>query len=152
MGSLLSLHPMTESDLDTVMAVEKRAYPYPWTKGIFSDCLRHNYLCLLHAKQGKLLAYCVLMLSLDELHILNLTVNPNHQKQGLGTRLLYTVEKIAQELNARECFLEVRPSNRAAICLYTKQGFNEIGLRRNYYPAKHGREDAVLMGKTLIDS
>lgn len=147
---LLPLRPMTEADLDIVMEIEERAYPYPWSRGIFSDCLRHGYHALLHEADGKLLAYCVLSVAVEELHILNITVEPALQRQGLGKRLLHTAETFGRGLGANDCFLEVRPSNTAAIRLYLLHGFNEIGLRKNYYPARQGREHAVLMAKTLL--
>jgi len=142
---------MSEVDLDRIMAVETRAYPYPWTRKIFTDCIRQPYHCLMYEKAEQIQAYCVLMQALDELHILNLTVNPDFQQRGLGSQLLYTIEEIGQRLQANECFLEVRPSNTAALRLYSQQGFNEIGLRKHYYPSENGREDAVLMGKTLLN-
>lgn len=147
---LLTLRPLQEQDLDRIMVIEERAYPYPWTRGIFSDCLKHNYHCLLHEDNGEIIAYGVISAAVEEMHILNLTVEPEKQNQGLGKRLLTTLEMIGRGLDAKECFLEVRPSNTSAIRLYTKHGFNEIGLRKNYYPADQGREHAVLMAKTLL--
>lgn len=146
----LPVRPMTEADLAAVMQIELRAYTHPWTQGIFSDCLRHQYPCFVYQPKHTIEAYVVLMKSLEELHILNITVAPELQGQGLGTKLLNTVEKIGVGLSASDCFLEVRQSNQAAIKLYLKQGFNEIGLRKNYYPAHNGREHAILMAKTLF--
>lgn len=150
-AELLPLRPMLESDLDQLMPIELRAYPYPWTRGIFSDCLRHNYHCLLHEQDGIIVAYSVISVAVEEMHLLNLTVNPDYQGNGLGRRLLSTMEMIGRGLDAKECFLEVRPSNKAAINLYINHGFNEVGLRKDYYPAKQGREDAVVMAKTYVD-
>ena len=147
---LLQLRPIMDSDLDQLMTIELRAYPYPWTRGIFSDCLRHNYHCLLHEQDNIIIAYSVISVAVEEMHLLNLTVNPDYQGTGLGKRLLNTMEVIGRGLDAKECFLEVRPSNKAAINLYLNQGFNEIGLRKDYYPAKQGREDAVVMAKVLL--
>lgn len=146
----LPLRPMLGADLDPIMRIEEQAYPYPWTRGIFSDCLRHHYPCFVYEEQHRIVAYCVLMLSLDELHLLNLTVTPQRQQQGLGRKLLNTVERVGLGLAAKDCFLEVRPSNVAARQLYLRHGFHEIGLRKNYYPAQQGREDAILMAKTLF--
>ena len=149
-NELLNLRPITEDDLDQLMKVENRAYPHPWTRGIFSDCLKHNYQCLLHEKNDQIIAYGVIQVIIDEMHILNLTVNPDFQQQGLGKKLLQTFETIGTGMKASNCFLEVRPSNTAALRLYMQSGFNEIGLRKNYYPASKGRrEDAVVMAKHL---
>ena len=148
---LLPLRPMSLADLERIMRIEERAYPYPWTLGIFQDCLKQKtYHAYIYQPDQQILAYCVLSVAVGELHILNITVEPSHQQQGLGKRLLATAEQIGHSLGAQDCFLEVRPSNTPAIHLYLAQGFNEIGLRKNYYPAKHGRESAILMAKTLI--
>ncbi|HPE61746.1 MAG TPA: ribosomal protein S18-alanine N-acetyltransferase [Thiolinea sp.] len=140
------MHP---DDLDAVMAIELAAYPHPWSRGIFEDCLKHNYHCLVHEKVGEIVAYTVISVAAGEMHVLNLTVRSESRKQGLGKHLLMAAEKIGQALGADECFLEVRPSNTAALQLYRHQGFNEVGLRRNYYPAHKGREHAVIMAKVL---
>ncbi len=147
---LLILQPMAESDLDQIMEIELRAYPYPWTRKIFSDCLKHNYHCLLHKRDDTIIAYAVISAAAVEMHILNLTVEPEQQHQGLGKRLINTLEMIGRGLDAKECFLEVRPSNESAIRLYQNHGFNEVGLRKDYYPAKKGREHAVVMAKVLL--
>lgn len=147
---LLTLRPIIERDLDQVMLIEERAYPYPWTRSIFSDCLKHSYHCLLHEQNNTIIAYAVISAAAGEMHILNLTVEPTQQNQGLGKRLIATLETIGRGLDAKECFLEVRPSNQSAIHLYQNQGFNEVGLRKDYYPAKKGREHAVVMAKVLL--
>ena len=149
-AELLQLRPILETDLDQLMPIELKAYPYPWTRGIFSDCLRKAYPCFLHESEGEIIAYSVISAAVEEMHLLNLTVNPEHQGKGLGKRLLHTMEMIGRGLDAKECFLEVRPSNKSAIKLYLNHGFNEIGLRKNYYPADKGRENAVVMAKTLL--
>ena len=150
-SSFLPLRPMLTTDLERLMLIERTSYLYPWTIGIFQDCLKQSsYHAYLHELNEEILAYCVLSIAVGELHILNITVAPNRQNQGLGKRLLATAEQIGRSLGAQDCFLEVRPSNTSAIRLYLSQGFNEIGLRKNYYPAKNGRESAILMAKTLI--
>lgn len=149
-SELLQLRPILASDLDRLMQVELRAYPYPWTRGIFNDCLRHSYHCLLHEQDEVIIAYSVISVAVEEMHLLNLTVNPDYQGHGLGKRLLNTMEMIGRGLDAQECFLEVRPSNKTAIQLYLNSGFNEIGLRKDYYPATQGREDAIVMAKVLL--
>ena len=88
--------------------------------------------------------------AVGESHILNLCVHPDHQSKGLGTMLLVHLLQIAVERNANMTFLEVRPSNFSAIKMYVGQGFDEIGVRRNYYPAKIGREDALILARTVV--
>lgn len=148
---VLPLRPMLVADLKRIMLIEERAYPYPWTLGIFQDCLRNtSYHAYIYELNQQILAYCVLSVAVGELHILNITVEPQQQNQGWGKRLLATAEQMGRGLGAEDCFLEVRPSNTPAIQLYLSQGFNEIGLRKNYYPTKNGREHALLMAKTLL--
>lgn len=145
------LRPLGVDDLDAVMAIEDRAYGFPWTLGIFRDCLRVGYCCWCYENNGEILGYGVMSVAAGESHILNLTVNPDVQRQGVGTRLLKHFLQLACRHNADTVMLEVRPSNTPAIRLYEKLGFNEIGLRRNYYPAEDGREDALLLALSLVD-
>lgn len=152
MTNPLALRPMRESDLPTIMAIEERAYPYPWSLSNFKDCLKHNYDCWVYEQDRQIIAYTVLMLVLDELSILNICVDPDYQRQGLGTALLNTIETLGQTRGMSHCFLEVRPSNKAALRLYQQRGFNEIGLRKRYYPAAMGREDAIVMAKAILTS
>ncbi|MEN9502125.1 MAG: ribosomal protein S18-alanine N-acetyltransferase [Pseudomonadota bacterium] len=149
-ADLLPLRPMTLVDLDTVMVIEERAYPFPWTRRNFQDCLKQGYLCQVYEQDDKIMAYAVVMLVLDEMHLLNICVDPSLQGQRFGSRLLRTMEHHAAVRQAQTCFLEVRQSNFAAIRLYLNAGFNEVGLRKAYYPAKLGREDAIVMAKTLL--
>ncbi|MBV2208697.1 MAG: ribosomal protein S18-alanine N-acetyltransferase [Thermomonas sp.] len=145
------LRPMRETDLDAVMAVEVRAYPFPWTRGIFRDCLDAGYAMWLQERQGDLVGYGVLSIAADEAHILNLCTAPGNEGQGLGQRMLQSLLKIARGHGAQRVFLEVRPSNTRAITLYERSGFNEIGRRPRYYPAQNGREDAIVMAMELLD-
>ena len=146
-----SLRPMREADLDAVMLVEERAYPYPWTRGIFRDCLRAGYPMWLLEQQGVIVGYGVLSIAAGEAHVLNLCTSPGHEGQGLGARMLQALLKIARGHGAQRVFLEVRPSNPRAIALYQRSGFNEIGRRPRYYPARDGREDAIVMAMELLD-
>ena len=146
-----SLRPMREADLDAVMLVEERAYPYPWTRGIFRDCLRAGYPMWLLEQQGVIVGYGVLSIAAGEAHVLNLCTAPDHEGQGLGARMLQALLKIARGHGAQRVFLEVRPSNPRAIALYQRSGFNEIGRRPRYYPARDGREDAIVMAMELLD-
>lgn len=146
-----SLRPMRESDLDAVMAIEVRAYPFPWTRGIFRDCLRAGYSMWVYERGGALLGYGVLSVAAGEAHVLNLCTAAGNEGVGLGHRMLATLLKIARGQRAQRVFLEVRPSNPRAIELYQRAGFNEIGRRPRYYPASAGREDAIVMAMELLD-
>ncbi|HFD81329.1 MAG TPA: ribosomal-protein-alanine N-acetyltransferase [Gammaproteobacteria bacterium] len=140
---------MSVDDLDAVMEIERRAYEYPWTPGIFRDCLRVGYCCWCCEGGEGIQGYGVMSVAAGESHILNLTVDPGLQRRGIGSRLMRHFMQLARRHGADTVMLEVRPSNRAAIALYQKLGFNEMGVRRNYYPAAEGREDALLLGKNL---
>lgn len=145
------LRPMREGDLDTVMEIERRAYPFPWTHGIFRDCLRADYPAWILHDEARILGYAVLSVAAGEAHVLNLCIDPVMQGGGHGRRLLRALLKIARGHGAQRVFLEVRPSNPRAIALYHDEGFNEIGRRPRYYPAKHGREDAIVMAIELFE-
>jgi ribosomal-protein-alanine N-acetyltransferase len=143
--------PIKQADIDAVMAIELRAYPFPWTVGIFRDCLNVGHECWLMAGRGGLIGYFVLSCAAGEGHLLNLCVAPEHQGHGNGRRLLQQVFNVAQWYRLQRLFLEVRPSNPQAIALYESEGFNEIGRRPNYYPALKGREDGIVMAIELLD-
>lgn len=142
--------PMTVGDLDEVMVHERELYPFPWTRGNFADSMAAGYSAwTLRDARGELMGYAVLMLSIDEAHLLNLSVTKRFQRFGFGWRLLDRLAAHARESGARTMLLEVRPSNSAAQRLYRRYGFEPIGNRRGYYPAEGGREDAVVMRITL---
>jgi ribosomal-protein-alanine N-acetyltransferase len=145
----LSFRPMQEADLTDVIEIERRSYPYPWTRMIFSDCLRAGYSCWVCERQGIIEGYGVLSVAAGESHLLNLCVRPETQQQGIGRNLLKYFISIARRHGAEVIFLEVRPSNKAALELYGKSGFNELGVRKDYYPAAIGREDALILGRVL---
>lgn len=147
----ITLRPMREADLDAVMEIELRAYPFPWSRGIFRDCLHSGYAMWVQEQQGVIVGYGVLSIAADEAHVLNLCTAPGHEGQGLGQRMLQALLKIARGHRAQRVFLEVRPSNPRAIALYERAGFNEIGRRPRYYPAHDGREDAIVMAMELLD-
>jgi [ribosomal protein S18]-alanine N-acetyltransferase len=144
------LRPMTEADIDAVMGIELEAYPFPWTHAIFRDCLRAGYACWVLDGDGGLLGYGVLSAAAGEAHVLNVCVSPRHQGEGHGRRLMRRLIDLARWHHAERIFLEVRPSNPAAIALYDSLGFNEIARRANYYPAAGGREDAIVMALELL--
>lgn len=150
MSDAITFRPMTEADLDAVLKIEYAAFSHPWTRGIFTDSLK-SYNCWLMFEGNQQVGHGVINLILDEAHLLNITVKPESQGRGLGLRLLKHLMKEAYELGGRECFLEVRASNQSAYRLYERFGFNEVGRRRDYYPAVGGREDALVMACTLVD-
>ena len=141
--------PMQMDDLDTIMAIEPQIYPYPWTRGNFSDSLSSGYSAWVLMLNDQIIGYSLMMLVLDEAHLLNLSVAKPYQEQGLGRVLLEHMVSIARKNQMANMFLEVRPSNISAIALYENMGFNEMAVRRGYYPAANSREDAVLMGLAL---
>lgn len=146
----VSLRALRENDLNAVMAIEVRGYPYPWTRGIFLDCLRAGYPGLAMEQGGLLIGYGVLSLAADEAHVLNICIDPLVQSRGLGRQLLRALVEMARNRGAQRVFLEVRPSNTPALRLYHSEGFNEIGRRPRYYPAAQGREDALVMAIELV--
>jgi ribosomal-protein-alanine N-acetyltransferase len=142
--------PMCASDLDDVVRAEQQIYPFPWSHGNFADSLRSGYSCwVLRDATAVLQAYAIVMLALDEAHLLNLSVARTFQRSGLGWRTLEWVAEVARGHGARSMLLEVRPSNPSAIRLYERYGFQRIGVRRGYYPAAAGREDAIVMRAPL---
>ena len=147
----VSLRALRESDLNAVMAIELRGYPFPWTRGIFIDCLRAGYPGLAMERDGLLVGYGVLSIAADEAHVLNICIDPLAQSRGLGRQLLRALVQLAADRGAQRVFLEVRPSNTPALALYHSEGFTEIGRRPRYYPAAQGREDAVVMAIELVD-
>lgn len=143
------LRAMQMADLDAVMAIEPTIYSYPWTRGNFSDSLNSGYSAWVLEANQTIIGYALLMVILDEAHLLNLSVAKDQQKKGLGRYLLEHMLQIAKNHKAANMFLEVRPSNISAITLYENMGFCEMAVRRGYYPAPNGREDAILMGLAL---
>jgi ribosomal-protein-alanine N-acetyltransferase len=139
---------MSVSDLGAVMALEAHAYSHPWSHGNFVDSLAAGHLAEVLEADG-LIGYFVAMIGVDELHLLNLTVAPARQGQGHGLGLLEAVLAHARARRLAAVWLEVRASNVRARALYARHGFDEVGLRRGYYPAHHGREDAVVMRRAI---
>ena len=144
------LRAMRAEDLDQVVAIELEAYEFPWTLGIFRDCLRAGYNCWVLAQSVEVIGYGVLTVAAREAHILNVCVAKDQQSHGHGRHLMQRLVDLARWHRAERVFLEVRPSNKRAIALYHNLGFNEIGKRPNYYPAKRGREDAIVMAMELL--
>lgn len=140
---------MTGGDLDAVMRAENRIYPFPWTRGNFVDSLAAGYRAWILREGDDMRGYGVVMPVLEEAQLLNISVIPERQGQGLGARLLdfFMMDALAQ--GALRMFLEVRPSNTTGRRLYERRGFVQIGRRRDYYPAHGGREDALVMARDL---
>ncbi len=147
----LSFREMSEGDLDMVMRNEYRAYSFPWTRGIFQDCLKSGYDCRLLCVDGDICGHAIMSAAAGEAHLLNICVRRDLQGYGLGRKFALHVIERARTLGAGALFLEVRPSNRVAIYLYTSLGFAEIGQRRDYYPSNEGREDALVFTLPLAE-
>lgn len=143
------LRPMQDHDLDAIMQIEPTIYPYPWTRGNFSDSLQSGYRAWVITLHDEIVGYTLMMLALDEAQLLNISVAAPYQKQGLGRVLLNHMLVLAKQDKATNMFLEVRASNTPAIALYADMGFDKVSVRRGYYPAETGREDAVLMRLAL---
>ncbi len=143
------LRDMIESDLDAVLAIEREVHAHPWTRGNFSDALQSKYQCKVYEADGAMLGYAVLMWAVDEAELLDIAIAAQHQRHGWGHKLLEEMMVLARRNDMRRVVLEVRASNAAAIGLYKSMGFTDIGLRRDYYPAENGREDAILMEREL---
>lgn len=145
----VTYRPMQEEDLDAVMAIEPKIYSHPWSRGNFADSLKSGYSCWVMELDGEVIGYGALMVVLDEAHLLNLSIAKAYQGRGLGRALLAHFIEVAKRHGGQMMFLEVRPSNTSAIGLYESMGFNEFSVRKGYYPAENGREDAILMGLAL---
>lgn len=139
------IRPMMEMDLPEVAAIELKSYAFPWSENIFRDCLRVGYTCRSLDLAGQIIGYGVMSLGAGEAHILNLCVREEFRIVGFGRRLLEHMLERAAAAGISEAFLEVRPSNLAAIRLYQRLGFEQIGIRRGYYQAPDGREDAIVL-------
>jgi len=143
------IRPMRALDIADVVAIERAAYQFPWSEGIFRDCLRVGYVCRVVTAGRQVVAYGVMSFGAGEAHILNLCVGEAWRCRGVGKRLLGTLLERAAAAGMAEAFLEVRPSNTAAIRLYQSVGFEQAGMRRGYYQAAGGREDAAVLRRVL---
>jgi len=141
--------PMQSGDLDAVLAAERRIYAFPWTRGNFDDSLASGYGAWLMLDGASLLGYAVMMLVLDEAHLLNISIVPERQRAGMGSTLLEQLLAEAAGRGALRMFLEVRPSNLAARAFYLRHGFVQVGERPAYYPAHQGREAALVLERAL---
>lgn len=143
--SSLSLRAMSNADLARVLEIEASSYGFPWSEGIFRDCLRVGYVCRVVVIDDMIVGYGILSALVREAHILNLCLDNRYRRMGLGRRLLEHLLALAMQKNVQEVFLEVRPSNLSALSLYRNCGFEQVGRRHNYYRAREGREDALVL-------
>lgn len=144
------LEAMTPDHLNAVLKIEQHTYPHPWSRGNFADALRAAYPGQLLMAGDEILGYMVAMLGFEEVHLLNITVAPDHQGQGWGRLMLEALAIWSRGQGAKTLWLEVRQSNARAIRVYEAHGYHRVGLRRGYYPDGHGkREDAVVMSLNL---
>ena len=148
--SEIYIRPMIEQDVTSIINIEDNAYDFPWNKTIFQDCLHAGYCSWVIEFNNILVGYGIMLITSDESHILNLCIHPDYQSRGIGKLLFNHFLVLDRRENIHRIFLEVRPTNFKAIRLYLSMGFNEIGKRRNYYPTKIGREDALILAKTLL--
>lgn len=143
------IRTMTHEDLSHVAAIERRSYEFPWSHGVFRDCLLAGYQCVVLEQEGDVIGYSILSVAAGEAHILNICVHPEYRSRGYGEKLLDEILFRARAASVREIFLEVRPSNEHALALYRKKGFHKVADRPAYYQASHGREDANVLVKKL---
>ncbi len=140
---------MAPVDIEQVMRIECEVYQFPWTRRIFSDCIRVGYHCWLALREHDPVGHAVISVTAGESHILNLSVANAHQRKGYGRQFIEFLVNEARDRDAHTMLLEVRPSNNAAIDCYNATGFSEIGSRKDYYPAPGGREDALLFARHI---
>lgn len=143
------IRAMAHDDLSLVSDIERRSYEFPWSHGVFRDCLLAGYHCVVLERDGRVAGYGILSIAAGEAHILNLCVDPNYRSHGYGEQLLDAILAQSRASKVREIFLEVRPSNVMALALYRKKGFHRVARRPAYYQASDGREDAAVLAKKL---
>ncbi|HEX5766175.1 MAG TPA: ribosomal protein S18-alanine N-acetyltransferase [Woeseiaceae bacterium] len=136
---------MVHDDLAQVSDIERRSYDFPWSHGVFRDCLLAGYTCIVLERGDTVAGYGILSVAAGEAHVLNICVDPDYRRLGYGDRLLDELLARARSASVKEVFLEVRPSNVNALSLYRKKGFRQIAQRRAYYQARSGREDAAVL-------
>ena len=140
-----SCRPLDEQDLERVVGIERRSYDYPWSSGVFRECLRAGYCMWGAFADSELVGYCVMSVAVGEAHILNICVDPDHRRSGIAWQLMMNMLDVARAHTADTMLLEVRPSNRGARALYQAMGFRRVGVRTGYYPGRNGREDAWIL-------
>jgi [ribosomal protein S18]-alanine N-acetyltransferase len=140
----IAFRAMRSDDVPEVLAIERATYAFPWSEGIFRDCIRVGYLCRIAELDGDTVGYGILSCGAGEAHVLNVCVRGDLRSGGIGRRMMELLLERARGAGMVHAFLEVRPSNPVAIALYESMGFTRIGLRRAYYQAAGGREDAIV--------
>jgi ribosomal-protein-alanine N-acetyltransferase len=148
---LVKFRPMIPTDIPAVGSVERASYAFPWSEGIFRDCLRVGYLCRVADLDGEIVSYGIVAMGAGEAHILNLCVAERLRGHSVGRQMLALLLERSREAGMTEAFLEVRPTNTLAIALYQSVGFVQVGLRKGYYQAEGGREDALVLKLVLAD-
>jgi len=143
---------MDDEDLPAVLEVERACYQFPWSEGIFRDCLNAGYHCLVTEVDFQITGFAILLFGSGEAHLLNICVIPELRGKGHARAMLEDILDTVRRAAVPELFLEVRPSNAAAIHLYTTLGFNQVGRRPDYYNTLDGREDALIFALTLAGS
>ncbi len=143
------MRDMRQSDVPRVAVLERQSYDFPWSPGIFRDCLLAGYTCMVVEHRGEVIGYAIMSLAAAEAHLLNLCVAAERRREGHGLALLHLLMQQAAQAGAEHIYLEVRPSNAAALALYQREGFQQVGLRKHYYRAKTGAEDAVVLACSL---
>jgi ribosomal-protein-alanine N-acetyltransferase len=146
----VEIRPMHELDVPVIVAIERAAYQFPWSEGIFRDCLRVGYVCRVVEVGGELAGYGIMSVGAGEAHILNVCIRDEYRCRGFARRILLYLLDRARTAGMYEAFLEVRPSNIAAARLYHSLGFEQVGVRRGYYQATVGREDAAVLRRILV--
>lgn len=146
----VTIREMTHDDLAMVSDIERRSYEFPWSHGVFRDCLLAGYQCFVLIRDDAVAGYSVLSVAAGEAHILNICVDPEFRSYGYGEKLLDEMLFRARAASVRQVFLEVRPSNERALQLYRKKGFHQVANRPAYYQANEGREDAAVLAKKLV--
>ena len=147
----LSIRPIQESDLPSILKIERASYNFPWSERIFLDCVAAGYHCRVLLKGVNVSGYCIVAHAAEEVHILNICVGPEYRREGCARLLMKNEISIGVESGAKEIYLEVRVSNVSAIYLYKGLGFKNVGVRKDYYPTDSGREDAYIFRLLLED-
>jgi ribosomal-protein-alanine N-acetyltransferase len=146
----VEIRPMHELDVPVIVVIERAAYQFPWSEGIFRDCLRVGYVCRVVEVEGDMAGYGIMSIGAGEAHILNVCIRDEYRCRGFARRMLVYLLERARSAGMFEAFLEVRPSNTAAARLYHSMGFEQVGVRRGYYQAAEGREDAAVLRRVLL--